>query len=272
MVPAWSFSFGGEKQRGQESQALVHDGIIYVTGSYSRLFAVDSKSGEKLWQYDEKLPERILPCCDVVNRGAALWKDKVYLTTLDANLVALNAKTGKLVWKKEIDDFKGGYSNTAAPLIVPTKANGTLILTGVSGGEFGVVGRVEARSAETGELIWVRPVLEGLTGTYKGQPTSMTGKTNESWPGDMYRFGGGATWLGGTYDPGSGLAYFGTGNPAPWNSHMRLGDNKWTSSRVAIDPENGEFKWDFKLRHTMVGTMTASTNLSPSTSIGTARR
>src|SRR5579862_3258630 len=112
MVPAWSFSFGGEKQRGQEAQALVHDGTVYVTGSYSRLFAIDAKTGEKKWEYDARLPEGILPCCDVVNRGAALWKDMVYFATLDAQIVALNATTGKLVWKKEIDDFKSGYSNT----------------------------------------------------------------------------------------------------------------------------------------------------------------
>ena len=246
LIPAWSFSFGGEKQRGQEAQALVHDGVIYVTGSYSRLYAINAKTGEKIWEYDARLPEGILPCCDVVNRGAALYGDKVYFGTLDAQLVALNAKTGKLVWKKEIEDFKGGYSMTAAPLIVPTKANGALILTGVSGGEFGVVGRVEARNVDTGELVWSRPVLEGLTGSYRGKDTTMTGKANESWPGDMYKFGGGAPWLGGTYDPETKLAFFGTGNPAPWNSWMRAGDNKWTSSRIAIDPENGEIKWGFQ--------------------------
>jgi alcohol dehydrogenase (cytochrome c) len=246
LVPAWSFSFGGEKQRGQESQALVHDGVIYVTGSYSRIYAINAKTGEKIWEYDARLPEGILPCCDVVNRGAAIYGDKVYFGTLDAQIIALNAKTGKVAWKKEVEDFKGGYSMTAAPLIVPTKANGALILTGVSGGEFGVVGRVEARSVETGELVWSRPVLEGLTGTYKGKDTSVTGTVNESWPGDMYKFGGGAPWLGGTYDPETGLAFFGTGNPAPWNSWMRAGDNKWTSSRIAIDPENGEIKWGFQ--------------------------
>jgi alcohol dehydrogenase (cytochrome c) len=90
------------------------------------------------------------------------------------------------------------------------------------------------------------PVLEGLTGTYQGKETTMTGKANESWPGDMYKFGGGAPWLGGTYDPDTKLAYFGTGNPAPWNSWLRAGDNKWTSSRIAIDPENGEIKWGFQ--------------------------
>ena len=246
LVPAWSFSFGGEKQRGQEAQALVHDGLVYVTGSYSRIYAIDAKTGEKKWEYDARLPEGILPCCDVVNRGPALYGDNIYFGTLDAQLIALNAKTGKVVWKKEIEDFKGGYSMTAAPLIVPTQAHGALVLTGVSGGEFGVVGRVEARSAATGEIVWTRPVLEGLMGTLKGKETTMTGKVNETWPGDMYKFGGGAPWLGGTYDPETKLAFFGTGNPAPWNSWMRAGDNKWTSSRLAIDPETGDIKWGFQ--------------------------
>src|SRR5208282_32505 len=156
LVPAWSLSFGGEKQRGQEAQALVHDGLVFITASYSRIFAADAKTGEKVWEYDARLPEGIMPCCDVINRGAALYGDKVYFSTLDAQIVALDAKTGKVVWHKAIDDFKAGYSNSAAPIIVPTKANGALIVTGVSGGEFGVVGRVEARNVDTGELVWSR--------------------------------------------------------------------------------------------------------------------
>ena len=241
LVPAWSFSFGGEKQRGQESQALVKDGVIYVTGSYSRLYAIDSHTGEKKWEYDARLPEGILPCCDVVNRGAALYKDNIYFGTLDAKLVALNTKTGKVVWRKDIDDFKSGYSYTAAPMIVKGK-----IITGVSGGEFGVVGRIEARDAETGEIVWKRPVIEGHMGELNGKPSTMTGKTNETWPGDMWKFGGGATWLGGTYDPETNLIYFGTGNPGPWNSWLRPGDNKWTSSRLALNPDNGEIVWGFQ--------------------------
>jgi len=246
LVPAWSFSFGGEKQRGQEAQALVHDGMVFVTGSYSRLFAMDAKTGEKVWEYDARLPEGIMPCCDVINRGPAIYGDKVYFSTLDAQIIALDYKTGKVKWHKAIDDFKAGYSNSAAPIIVPTKANGALVITGVSGGEFGVVGRVEARDVNTGEIVWTRPVLEGMTGTYKGQDTTMTGKANETWAGDMYKTGGGATWLGGTYDPETKLVFFGTGNPAPWNSWLRPGDNKWTASRIAIDPENGEMKWGFQ--------------------------
>ena len=239
LVPAWAMSLGGEKMRGQETQPLVKDGVMYITGSYSRMWAIDTKTGHEIWEYDHRLPEGILPCCDVINRGAALLGDKVYFGTLDA-------KSGKVVWTKTIDDFKGGYSYTAAPLIVPSKAHGPLILTGVSGGEFGIVGRVEARKADTGDLVWTRPTIEGHMGTLNGKDSTMTGKKGETWPGDLWKTGGGATWLGGTYDADTGLAFFGTGNPGPWNSHMRPGDNKWSCSRLAIDPETGEIKWGYQ--------------------------
>ncbi len=238
LVPVWSFSFGGEKQRGQEAQPVVHDGVMYVTASYSRLYAIDVKTGEELWEYNARLPDGIMPCCDVVNRGAVLWGDKVYFATLDAKLVALDAKTGKVVWRKELGDYKAGYSATAAPLIVNGK-----IYTGVSGGEFGVIGKVEARDAETGELIWSRPTIEGHMGTLNGKDSTMTGTKNASWEGDMWQWGGGATWLGGTYDPETDTLFFGTGNPAPWNSHLRPGDNLYTSSTLALDPATGEIKW-----------------------------
>ena len=210
------------------------------------MWAIDIATGAELWQYDARLPEGILPCCDVVNRGAAILGDKVYFGTLDAKIVALDAKTGKVVWRKTIGDYQAGYSYTAAPLIVPTEAHGPLIVTGNSGCEFGVVGAVEARDPETGETVWYRPVIEGHMGMLKGKETTMTGTKNESWPGDMWENGGGATWLGGTYDPDTKLAYFGTGNPAPWNSYLRPGDNKHTSSRIAIDPETGEIAWAFQ--------------------------
>lgn len=245
LAPAWVFSFGGEKQRGQEAQPIVSEGIIYITGSYSRMWAIDAKTGDEVWQYDARLPEGILPCCDVVNRGAAIFGDKVYFGTLDAQLVALDKKTGKVAWRKKIDDFKAGFSYTAAPLIVPSK-HGALIVTGVSGGEFGIVGRVDARNVETGELVWSRPTIEGHVGTLNGKDSTMTGTKNESWPGDMWKWGGGATWLGGTYDPDTKLIFIGSGNPAPWNSHLRPGDNKWSCSRLAIDPDTGEIKWAFQ--------------------------
>jgi len=241
LAPVWAFSFGGEKQRGQESQPIVYDGTIYVTGSYSRIFAIDAHTGEKKWQYDARLPEGIMPCCDVVNRGAAIRGDKIYFGTLDARLVALNKDTGKVVWNKKVADYQAGFSMTAAPLIVDGK-----IITGNSGGEFGVVGAVEARDAETGELVWTRPTVEGNMGTLNGKDSTITGTKNASWPGDLWQTGGGATWLGGTYDPETKSLFFGTGNPAPWNSHLRPGDNLYTSSTLAINPDNGEIKWHFQ--------------------------
>ncbi len=246
LVPAWSFSFGGEKQRGQESQPLIHNGKMFVTASYSRIFALDAKTGAKLWKYEHRLPEGIMPCCDVVNRGAALYDNLVIFGTLDAQIVALNADTGDVVWKEKIDDFAAGYSQTAAPLI----ANG-LVLTGVSGGEFGIVGRVEARDAKTGKMVWMRPTVEGHMGKKfdkdgKESDIGISGTTNKSWPGDLWKTGGAATWLGGTYDARTGLAYFGTGNPAPWNSHLRKGDNLFSCSTVAIDVKTGAIVWHYQ--------------------------
>lgn len=249
LVPAWAFSLGGEKQRGQETQPLIHDGIMYITGSYSRLYAIDVMTGEEIWQYDARLPEGILPCCDVINRGAALYGDKIYFGTLDARIVALDAKSGDVVWNKKIASYKAGYSYTAAPLIV----NG-LVITGNSGGEFGIVGAVQARDAETGELVWDRPVIEGHMGMLNGEESTMTGTLNATWPGDLWKTGGGATWLGGSYDIETDTLVFGAGNPAPWNSWLRdagqnndgSGDNLYAASRIGIDPATGEIKWHYQ--------------------------
>ncbi len=241
LVPVWSMSFGGEKQRGQQSQPLVNNGKMFVTASYSRLYALDSKTGKKLWKYEHRLPEGIMPCCDVINRGAALYDNLVIFGTLDAQLVALDQNTGKVVWREKIDDYSAGYSYTAAPLI----AEG-LLLTGVSGGEFGVIGRVEARDPKTGKMVWSRPVVEGHMGYKDGKENGITGTTNATWPGETWKTGGAATWLGGTYDAKTGLAYFGTGNPGPWNSHVRKGDNLYSASTVAIDVKTGQIKWHYQ--------------------------
>jgi alcohol dehydrogenase (cytochrome c) len=241
LVPVWSMSFGGEKQRGQESQPLVHNGKMFVTASYSRIFALDSKTGKKLWKYEHRLPEGIMPCCDVINRGAALYGNLVIFGTLDAQLVALDQDTGKVVWREKIDDYSAGYSYTAAPLI----AEG-LLMTGVSGGEFGVVGRVEARNPLTGKMVWSRPMVEGHMGYKDGKENGISGTTNATWPGETWKTGGAATWLGGTYDSKTGLAYFGTGNPGPWNSHVRKGDNLYSTSTVAIDVKTGQIKWHYQ--------------------------
>ncbi|HET9650640.1 MAG TPA: PQQ-dependent methanol/ethanol family dehydrogenase [Usitatibacter sp.] len=246
LVPAWSMSFGGEKQRGQESQPLIHGGRMFVTASYSRLYALDAKTGRKLWQYEARLPEGIMPCCDVVNRGPALYDDLVIFGTLDAQLVALRQDNGEVVWRERIGDYKAGYSYTAAPIVVKG-----LVITGISGGEFGIVGRVDARDAKTGKLRWTRPTVEGHMGyafDAQGRKTEVgiSGTTGSSWPGDLWQTGGAATWLGGSYDPETNLIYVGTGNPAPWNSHLRPGDNLFSCSTLALDPENGRIVWSYQ--------------------------
>ncbi|WP_304638846.1 PQQ-dependent methanol/ethanol family dehydrogenase [Pseudomonas sp.] len=246
LQPVWAFSLGGEKQRGQQAQPMIKDGVMYITGSYSRVFAVDARTGKKLWQYDARLPDGIMPCCDVINRGVALYENLVIFGTLDAKLVALDKDTGKVVWRKTVEDYKAGYSITAAPLII----NGKLI-TGVSGGEFGVVGKIEAYNPLNGELLWTRPTIEGHMGyTYEnGKPVEAGisgGDANKTWPGDLWKTGGGAPWLGGYYDPETNLLLFGTGNPAPWNSHLRKGDNLYSSSRLALNPDNGKIVWHFQ--------------------------
>ena len=117
LTPVWSFSFGGEKQRGQEAQPVIHNGKMFVTASYSRIYALDVATGKKLWKYEHRLPEGIMPCCDVINRGAALYDNLVIFMTLDAQIVALNQDTGDVVWKEKIDNYAAGYSASAAPLV-----------------------------------------------------------------------------------------------------------------------------------------------------------
>ena len=225
---------------------MIHNGKMFVTSSYSRIFALDMKTGTKLWKYEHRLPEGIMPCCDVINRGAALFDTLVIFMTLDAQIVALDQATGEVVWKEKIEDYASGASASAAPLIA-----GGLLLTGISGGEFGVVGRVEARDPKTGKLVWSRPTVEGHMG-YRfdkdGNKTEngISGTLNKSWAGDLWKTGGAATWLGGTFDAKTGLAYFGTGNPAPWNSHLRKGDNLFSCSTVAIDVKTGQIKWHYQ--------------------------
>jgi alcohol dehydrogenase (cytochrome c) len=178
----------------------------------------------------------------VINRGVALYGDLVIFGTLDAKLVALNKDTGKTVWKKKVADYKAGYSISAAPIVVKGK-----VITGVSGGEFGIIGKVEAYDALTGKVVWTRPTVEGHMGYLNGKENGITGgEAGKTWPGDLWKSGGAATWLGGTYDPDVDLLFFGTGNPAPWNSHLRPGDNLFSSSRVAIDPDTGKIVWHFQ--------------------------
>ncbi len=242
LAPAWTLSFGAEKQRGQEAQPMVHDGKIYVTASYSRVFAADARTGEEIWEYNHRLPEGILPCCDVINRGNALYDNLVIFGTLDAMLVALDRDNGKVVWKAKTDDYKAGVSITMPPFI--TK-DGKVVVSN-AGSEFGAVGWVKAYDAKTGELVWHRPTIEGHMGFLNGKENGITGTTNATWPGDLWKTGGGCPWNQGSYDPDLDLVYFTTGNPAPWNSYKRPGDNLYTTSILAIDANTGKIKWHYQ--------------------------
>ena len=274
LVPAWSFSFGDEKQRGQESQALIHDGVVYVTASYSRMFALDAKTGRRLWAYQHRLPDDIRPCCDVVNRGAAIYEDKVFMGTLDAGIVALNRRNGRVVWSKKFGDHKVGYTMTGAPTIVKDKSGRVMLIHGSSGDEFGIVGKLYARDPNTGEEIWMRPMVQGHVGRLNGKPSTVTGGDPKapSWPDDPSREtgkveawsqGGGAPWQSATYVPETNTIVVGTGNPAPWNTWARTpeGGNPedypslYTSGQAYVDASTGELKgfyshtpndaWDF---------------------------
>ena len=265
LLPAWSFSFGDEKQRGQEAQALIHDGTIYVTGSYSRLFAVDARTGQKKWSYSHRLPDDIRPCCDVVNRGAAIFGDLVFFGTLDAAMVALNKDTGKVVWKKKFENHKAGYTMTGAPTLVKDQKTGkVLLIHGSSGDEFGVIGRLYARDPMTGEEVWMRPFVEGHMGRLNGEDSTPTGDPDApSWPDDpstetgkveAWSHGGGAPWQSASFDVETNTIIIGAGNPAPWNTWKRTSpggnpldyDNLYTSGQVGVDPTTGEVKWFYQ--------------------------
>ncbi len=271
---AWSFSFGDEKQRGQETQALVRDGVIYITASYSRMFAIDAKTGKKIWEYQHRLADDIRPCCDVVNRGPAIYGDKVYFGTLDAAIVALNKDTGKVVWKKKFEDHKVGYTMTGAPTIIKDKETGKIMLIhGSSGDEFGVVGKLYARDPDTGEEIWMRPMVEGHKGRLNGKDSTVTGNPKApSWPDDpksetgkvlAWSHGGGAPWQSASFDAETNTIIIGAGNPAPWNGHARSpGDSLFTSGQAYVNPSNGELvgfyqhtpndTWDFSGNNELV--------------------
>jgi alcohol dehydrogenase (cytochrome c) len=265
LTPAWSFSFGDEKQRGQESQALVHDGVIYVTGSYSRVFAIDARTGRRLWTYSHRLPDDIRPCCDVVNRGAAIYGNKIFFGTLDASIVALDKDTGRVAWREKFADHRVGYTMTGAPTIVKDQKTGRVLLVhGSSGDEFGVVGKLFARDPETGEEIWMRPFVEGHIGRLNGEASTPSGDPRApSWPDDPSREtgkveawsqGGGAPWQSATFDVATNTIIIGAGNPAPWNGWARTSpdgdpadyDSLYTSGQVGVDPTTGEIKWFYQ--------------------------
>lgn len=226
LVPVWSFGTGISD--GHEAPPIVNGGLMFATGPYSTLYALDARTGNLIWKYARELPGDVAPevCCGMVNRGVALYGDKVYLATLDSHLLSFMATTGELVWDVPVEDYLLGYAMTLAPLAVDGK-----ILVGAAGGEYGVRGFVAAYDSETGAQVWKTHMIPA-----PGEPGS------ETWPGDTWKTGGGAIWVTGSYDPETNLTYWGTSNAAPWMGDLRPGDNLYTASVVALDADTGEIK------------------------------
>src|SRR5437762_7087478 len=229
LVPKWVYqTMAGGKF---ETTSLVVDGILYGTGQDNRAFALDAQSGRPIWQYQRALPADIRPCCGRVNRGMAILGDKVFLGTLDAHVIALDSKTGNVVWDVATVDYRGGYSITLAPLVIKN-----LVLIGVSGGEYGIRGFIDAYDAGTGERKWRFYTVPG-----PGEPG------HETWEGDSWKIGGAPAWITGTYDPATNTTFWTTGNPSPSNrGEGRAGDNLYSNSLLALDPDTGKLKWYFQ--------------------------
>lgn len=214
-----------------ETVPTVVDGIMFITEAPSNLAAVDAQTGRVYWRYDHELPDDLRICCGRNNRGVAILGETLFMSTLDAHLVAIDARTGNVLWDVEVADYEAGYSKTAAPLIVKDK-----VVTGIAGGEFGIRGFIDAYDPVTGELEWRTYAIPG-----PGEPG------NDSWSGDSWKTGGAATWITGSYDPDLNLIYWGTGNPGPdWNGDVRLGDNLYSDSALALDGDTGEIAWHFQ--------------------------
>ena len=229
LVPAWSYSMADN--RGLEGQALVKDGVVFLT-DHEKTVAVDALTGKEIWKAIIEYPPETtrVVCCGIVNRGAALFDGKLYRTTLDANVIALDIKTGKEVWRTKSSDPKDGYSMTVAPLV----ANG-VVIAGVSGAEYGHRGYLEGFDAQSGKSLWRTYTIPA-----PGE------KGSETWANQSSLQGGGSTGITGSYDPELDLVFWGTGNPAPWNPLHRKGDNLGSNTIYAFKPKTGQIAWSYQ--------------------------
>jgi alcohol dehydrogenase (cytochrome c) len=234
LAAQWTFQAEGMViGRGFESNPLMHDGVLYVSGNNNYAWAVDARTGKQIWRYRRLLPPGLTyGGGNPSNRGLAVFGDKVFMGTLDAHLLAFDRKTGAIVWDTVIEDFKLGHAAIAAPLVVKDK-----VITGNSGGDLPTRGFIDAYDANTGARVWRFYTIPG-----KGEPGSETWSSEEVLPR-----GGGATWVTGSYDPELNLIYWGTGNPNPdYYGNDRLGNNLYTASLVALDADTGKLRWHYQ--------------------------
>ena len=234
---AWTFSTG--VLRGHEGNPLVVDGTMYVHTPFPNIvYALDlTKEGAPIkWKYSPRQDPAVIPiaCCDTVNRGVAFADGKIFINQLDSNTVALDAATGKELWKVKQGDYKMGQTMTSAPFVVKGK-----VISGISGGEFGVRGFVTANDVNTGKQIW------RMYSTGPEEEVGFPGSI-ETWKGDEWRRGGGTTWGWYSYDPELDLFYYGTGNPGSWNPDQRPGDNKYSMTIFARNPDTGKAAWAYQ--------------------------
>ena len=241
---AWFFDLG--EPRGLEATPLAVDGVLYFTGTWSVVYAVDGATGQRLWKYDPQVPRRVArqACCDVVNRGVAAWGGKIFVGTLDGRLIALDAGTGTPAWSVMTVDPEQPYTITGAPRVIQGK-----VIIGNGGAEFGVRGYVSAYSAETGERVWRFYTVPGNPA--EGFETETVRRIAETWNGEWWKVGGGGTvWDAMAYDPELDLLYIGVGNGSPWNRRLRSpggGDNLFLASIVALRPATGEYVWHYQV-------------------------
>jgi len=248
---AWTFSTG--VLRGHEGAPLVVGDVMYLHGPFPNpVYALDlAHDGKILWKYVPKQDPNVIPvmCCDTVNRGLSYGDGKIFLHQADTTLVALDAKTGQVVWQAKNGDPSKGETGTSAPMVIKDK-----VLVGISGGEFGVRGSVTAYNIKDGKRVWrgysMGPdsdtLIDPAKTTALGKPVGKDSGTN-TWEGDQWKIGGGTTWGWYSYDPQLNLVYYGSGNPSTWNPKQRPGDNRWSMTIWARDVDTGQAKWVYQM-------------------------